>query len=477
MGGRTVSPGGALLRGSRMFSLPQPLPAPQSQVIRMSDAKSPWGAERHPLHQSIVSPLSSREKGDWGLKRPLPLKTTMATTTPVIRVRQIDCIENVTDFSPASEHTLTLEKFQEMRVPVNVPVSNDFRRDRDVASENWGKSVFEEHMDFTTFERGKGDDRRWKFSGPWLAKMNEGEFIDYVQRKVRPKRAEFRQLLKRKLAEELTVQRSGEAREKGEMIPPPVKVSEITDAQFTSYLRTLRNNRITLYALISKFLDLAPLGQPIGFHQSILQMGTQDAAPSNPYGKSGPPPSHPSGGIGYLRTGSVMENHPVYGPQERRAPVQARILSPRTSAQGAKLGVGGFVAPVPQGDSRFGFRMLKGKMADRRSVTGLDHLDISTYGGAKAYVEPHSATISADGKVILKVRDTTEEAQLVFKETKGQSRIYHEGSLSRTQPSQRPRVAEQRMRRVADEVVGEEALQSDPDEKEVVGSSQTYGLS
>ncbi|KYK61404.1 hypothetical protein DCS_02546 [Drechmeria coniospora] len=457
MGGRAVSPGAALLRTSRMFSMPKPLPEPQSTNLHFGDHRSNTMTKQYPQYQSITSPLSSREKGDWGYKRPFPLKSTMATSTPLIRIKQVDTIEHVTDFASAADHSLSLEKFQELRVALSVPKSSDRRNSR---SDLWYKSVFEEDMDFTNLQRGvPGDDRRWKFQGPWLARMTEGDFMEYLNKKVRPKRTRFRVLLKDRLAQDITTRQNSIALEQGKPTPPAVEAKDITEEQFTDYLRSLRNDRVTLYSLVSKFLDLAPLGQPVGFIQSFWSK--QDtAAPESPYGKSGPPPSHPSAGISYLRTSSFMENHPVYGPQAKRTPALARVVYPRLGPSPAKLGVGGFVADAPPGDNEFNIRHGRGRTAANKTMlNGIMHLDTQTFGGAKAYVEPQTASVDPSGKVVLQLRETYPEAQVIAKENKGISHIYHDGATKRVVAPKKSaqqaanEAGKWRMERVSDEIL------------------------
>ncbi|KAK1244548.1 hypothetical protein MKX07_003347 [Trichoderma sp. CBMAI-0711] len=461
MSGRAVSPGGALLRTSRMFSIPKPLPEPPSTNLHIGDHKSATMTRPYPQHQSITSPLASREKGDWGLKRPFPLKSTMATSTPYIRIKQVDTVENVTNFASAADHSLSLEKFQELRVAMSVPFNPDKKsHSASTRSELWHKSVFEEDMDFTEFKGGRGDDRRWKFQGPWLARMTEGEFVEYLNKKVRPKRAHFRALLKQKLADDITTSQNKVALDEGREAPPKVEVRDITEAQFTDYLRALRNDRVTLYALVSKFLDLAPLGQPVGIIHAFWA-DRDSVAPDSPYGKSGPPPSHPSAGISYLRTNAFMENHPVYGPQGKRAPALARVVYPKTGPMPPKLGVGGFVADAPSGDNEFNPRYGSRMSVNKGVLNGITHLDTTTFGGAKAYVEASTATVDPSGKVVLRLREADPEAQVIARESRGLTEIYNDGPTKSYVPSEQSRQQstrvsdEARLNRVADEVLGE----------------------
>ncbi|KAF5018579.1 hypothetical protein F66182_9436 [Fusarium sp. NRRL 66182] len=471
MGGRTVSPGAALLRSSRLFSLPKPLPEPQSTNLHIGDHKSPTMTRQYPQYQSITSPLSSREKGDWGFKRPFPLKSTLTTSTPLIRVKQVDSIESITDFASAADHTLSLEKFQELRIPLSIPKGND-RSGTSVRTTMWQKSVFEEDMDFTDHRKGRTDDKRWKFQGPWLARMTEGQFIGYLEKDVRPKRAQFRKLLKERLTESLNSNQAKTAMEKGLAAPPKIKSSDITEDQFTDYVRSLRSDRATLYSLVSKFLDLAPLGQPVGIIQTFLSGGDK-AAGESPYGKNGPPPCHPSAGISYLRTNSYMENHPVYGPQGERTPTLSRVLYPRNGPHPAKLGVGGFVADTPPGDNEFNLRNFRLKVsANKKMLTGISHLDTTTFGGAKAYVTPETATVDPSGKVVVHLKEADSEAQLVAKEGKGRGKVYTEAK--RTTKQGKTEADPWRTGRVADELLDNEDTSAQGED--VVGSSKNYGL-
>jgi hypothetical protein len=230
---------------------------------------------------------------------------------------------------------------------------------------------------------------------------------------------------------------------------------------------------------VSQFLDLAPLSEPsVGFVNSFTSfLGKRDKAQS-PYGKAGPPLTHPSAGISYLRTPSIMDNHPVYGPQAKQTPVQARILYPRVGSHSAKLGVGGFVSNSPPGDNEFNSWKSRYKLSNKQMLTGIRFLDTTTPGGAKCYIEPRSATVDPSGRVVLKVFETTAEAQLIAKENQGKAKIYNDAPMQRNvpAPASTPR-EEQRMDRVADELLkASEEPEAQQQEKEVLGSSSSYGL-
>ncbi|RDA91039.1 hypothetical protein CP533_2556 [Ophiocordyceps camponoti-saundersi (nom. inval.)] len=410
------SPGAALLRSSRMFSLPKPLPDPVHHASRMTRATgSPTLTRPHPTHQSIASPPQHRELGDWGFKRPLPRKTTLATSTPFIRVKEVDSRESVTDFHSAADYTMSLEKFHELRVPVCINEIDEDGKSK-TSSRLSLKSVFERDIDFTHMKPHQSGsetfDKRWKFSGPWVNRLNEMEFSRYLKNKVRPRRAEFRALLKDLLAQDLTADQNRVARDKGDEPPPPVTVEQITDEQFTEFLRKIRFDRILSFGLTSSFLDMGPLGHPGRSLRDIL-LPTRGHITSSPYSKMGPPRSHPSAGISYLRTNSFVDNHPLYGPQKEHRPVEARIVFPKVGLSRGKLGVGGFVVNPPDGNSKWN---------NRRNTSvpqpGINFYDVTKQGGGKYYVAPLLASLDPRGRVVVVVKDPHEEAELIEKERK-----------------------------------------------------------
>ncbi|KAK1699952.1 mitochondrial ribosomal protein MRP51 [Colletotrichum godetiae] len=451
-----MSPGGALLRSSRMFSVPKPLPQPGGQAAAIARYASPTATAPYPTHQSITTTESSRALGDWGLKRSLPLRSTTKSSTPVIRIKDIDCFENVTDYTSAADHTLSLQKFHELNLPVSLPGTN---RSRLGGINGGAKSVFEDDGDFTTVKRdGVNEEKRWKFQGPWLAGLTEGEFNTYLRKAVRNKRASFRGFLRKRIASEETTKQHQKALEAGETAPKAVSAGNVTEEQLTEYIRKLRNDRITLYSLVGEFLDLAPLNPPSSL-ADFSRLTEKTKRPSL-YAEHGPPASHPSGGISYLRTSNFAENHPVYGPQAQHTPVLARIVAPRSGANSAKLGVGGFITDVPQGDTAFNHRAFVGR---NNKIAGVVTFDPDIKGGAKAYVSPSSARVDSDGSIQITVNEANEEAQLILRELVGKAKIYNDKT-----EVEAPAPARRFIRnvRVDNKELGASA----------VGSSKSYGL-
>ncbi|KAL8382550.1 hypothetical protein RB595_006365 [Gaeumannomyces hyphopodioides] len=417
--GKPMSPGGALLRSSRMFSLPAPLKPPKNNVTTATQNISFSATTPYPTLQTVTTPSTSRSRGDWGFKRPLPLKSTTKSSTPLIRVRQLDSSEQVTDFASAADHTLSLQKFQEMSIPVLIPKAT--RRNFPSSIINLPTtSVFEEEFDSTVMDQTRAHllrDKRWRFSGPWLAGMAEGEFENYLKRKVAPRRSEFRWWLRKEIAAEKNKMAAAEAIDSGNagVDVPQVTAEDISSAELTEELRKLRDDRAKLYKVVGEFLDLAPIQQKGPTISDMVEGNVLKAAESlgNPYAEHGPPVTHPSAGISYLRTNAFIENHPVYGPQAHRRHVRARMLSITNAVasgpSAGKIGIGGFVAENP------------GPGYDNPGRRGRPlKFDHTIVGGRKMYVEPHSAVVDAKGNVKITATTTTPMSAFVAKELDGE---------------------------------------------------------
>ena len=331
----------------------------------------------------------------------------------MVRVQAMDSAEGITDFWSATDHGITLRKFQELNMPITVPSGQSvggFTGLSGPAKNN--PSVFEEEHDFTAIDlskRASVADKRWKFTGPWLAGMTQGEFAKWIEKSVRPKRAEFREFLKRRLAEDEYQTAAARALDSGEDVPAGPDAMAITEDQLVGYLRKLRNNNEKLFDMVGEFLDLAPL-QPPGL--GYLGSDRDGRSAANPYSASGPPVSHPSAGLSYLRTTAYLDNHPFYGPQTEHPPVEARLLRPRRPAAGldAKLGVAGFVADRPFGEAK--------SNSNARGYI-YDTLNLDKKGGSTVFVQVREAKVTSKGYVDLEVTDADTEAYLVAQELLG----------------------------------------------------------
>src|SRR5204862_1333548 len=101
------------------------------------------------------------------------------------------------------------------------------------------RSVFEEDSDFTFVPKGtetESDFKRWKFRGPWLAGMTEGEFTQYIKKRIRNRRQEFRGFLKKKLAAEMSKGPEQSAFDVVVETAKDVSAEIITDEQLTEYI-------------------------------------------------------------------------------------------------------------------------------------------------------------------------------------------------------------------------------------------------
>ncbi|OTA63790.1 hypothetical protein K449DRAFT_381560 [Hypoxylon sp. EC38] len=421
--------------------MPAPIPAPPGDYSLATKHYSPTATINHPTHLTVTTTSSSRVNGDWGFKRPFPLKTTTNTTYPLIRVRQVDSTEHVTDFQSASDHTITLQKFQELNLPISVPPGGTAYETESYIRNP--KSVFEEDSDVTALnEQQKVElaNKRWKFTGPWLAGMTDGDFSKFLEKKVRGRRPEFRAFLKETLAAEMTADRIEKARLAGETTEPPkISASDITDAQLTDYLRELRQERMTLYNLVSRFLDLAPIELAIEYRLlGRLAIGKpKELSRGSPYGANGPPITHPSAGISYLRTRNFQENHPLYGPQKHHLPVEGRVLKPTNQATHnfmPTIGVAGFVGSISPQDTLFNTAKLKSSKLGK----ALREIELEKYGGSKVYVQPTNATVDSCGNVCVSIGEADSQAEEVQKEFEGKSNVL-EDELKALQEPEVPR--------------------------------------
>lgn len=491
MASRTVSPGAALLRTSRLFSLPAPLPPAPSDMSDSSKRTSNTATTPFPTMQAITTPRAARKRGDWGVKRALPSKAANATSQPSVRIRELDSFENVTDYASATDHAVTLRKWQALGIPITA--QTDAEQRQHLA----GRSVFEESADITAIDaasRHTAKDKRWKFAGPWLAGLTEGAFQTYLSKQVRTRRSEFHEFLR----EQLAVDRNAAAAAAAASATPEgaaesptsapdaaaagtIAAADIGEAELTDYLRILRHDRPLLFRLVGKFLDLAPVEPSERFFQNLARStlgggagsdflspltsgriassptslsaaaaaaSSSSAATGNPWTQDGPPITHPSAGLSYLRSNAYLDNHPLYGPQKSHAPVDARVVMPRASvgSWSAKLGVAGFVTENPYGDTAYANTRQstvfgqRGSAANKAHHPALNSIDPALHGGAKMPVRVAAAKINAQGRVVLSVAEADPEAVLVQRELEGRETLHGEPSrLQSTRAESQPR--------------------------------------
>ncbi|KAI9755658.1 MAG: hypothetical protein M1815_004762 [Lichina confinis] len=402
MSTKVHSPAANLLRNSRLFSLPPPLPRPAEQVQRTPEtATLPY-----PTFAAITTPTSSLVRGDWGLKRPLPLKSTRATTTPVIRIGPVDNIVHITEFASAADTAITLKKWQELAVPMSNAAS----------TARGSRSFFDVHDPFrwdldrtTAPPKGTAPTaraHRWRFSSPWIAGMSEAEFVQHLATTIRRRKDEFREYLRSKARTERAQSRhtymteqDGSASGGGE---------EVTDQELDEYIRRLRDRDQTLRSSIATFLDL-PEAATDGHRSTDSDRADLDRG----YAETGPPRTHPSAGLSYLRTGAVLTNDPLRGPLEGPPPVEARVIRPMHSTSGQKitqfLGVAGVVSD--------------NIMSAMGSKSKTSPIDPDVHGGQKMWVRPTRVSVDSKGRIKVRVEPTESDASSVSSSSSSSSAI------------------------------------------------------
>jgi len=419
---RGLSSNARLLRKSKLFSLPPPLPRPDARILSMNPKTiSDTATLPHPTNQAIETTPSSLARGDWGLKRPLPLKSTLSSTTPVIRIAGVDNIDHITEFESAADHVFTLQKWQEMNIPVTVP-GRKRGSGAGFSRMQAPKSIFEDSMDpravkapesFAIIARDPGQtssadvegSRRWRYEGPWLAGQTLGEFEDYVQKTIKSKRLEFKDFIVKRLAE----RRQADPRQNMEQglgmadrKPAFEQRMQRPERDLEGEILALRHQPADLNAFIWDFLDL-PGRLPInmGGESGRLNQFVSDMIMTDL--EQGPPATHPSAGLSYLRTAAHVHNHPQLGPMNLNPPVQARVMRRNQRSAGHTLfGVGGVVAERATGD---GF-------APKDQPLRLEGID--NPGGPKMWVHPAKASIDTRGRIRLNVDVTHLDTVIVW---------------------------------------------------------------
>ena len=433
------SPTALLLQSSRLFSLPRPLPELSDRSTGGTTRGSDSGTTPYPTHQAITTPASSLHRGDFGLKRSLPGKRTRHTSTPHIRVQAHDTYAHVTDFASAADHTQTLEKWQEMGIPMVLRQSQEFGLSN---RRGLHLSVYESWVDNTDPEpglnlRAKGlpptgnksaepNTRiRWKHAGPWIAGMQQGEFDAYLSRQIATRRPEWRALLARKLVKNKVASAIGNARDLGETMDKTAvenlrNTYRPTEEEITEYQKSLRDEHMAaaealstdLTTYICEFLDLPAVTADTASGPDLMKTLSVDTT------DEGPPSTHPGAGLSHIRTNAVMHNHPIYGPQLHPPPVESRVLKPRMFRYNskvsykAKLGVGGVVTYDSDSLTRSTGRRLESVDEADQLAT---ELDPDLVGGNKIWVHPSTAYVGPNGHVMLNIRKRADAEAMAVK--------------------------------------------------------------
>ena len=394
MASKQISPAAQLLRHSKLFSLPAPLSKP---VVDGNGATSRFESDSatqyYPTRAALITSNRGRVRGDWGLKRNLPLRKTARRANPIIQVKAVDNIDHITDYEPGTPYAIALRKFQEINVPINHRTFSKTKSISRMAGTN--RSVFDVfeptlsrnstlEPSSTPLDAGLsaglsrssvGDAReveRWRFKGPWLAGLDEIEFHSYLDKQVKPQRIKFKAFLRSWMLRTKKDKVQSDKLAAG-TIETASEVS-LSEEEYEAWLVELRHEGKQLYSLMWAFLDLP--GRP----------------PSEQNDQSiGPPATHPSAGLSYLRTDNTLQNHPMLGAMLEHQPVPARILQNsaggvgRRNDKGPAVGIAGFVSSETARRDLFAPRFMGDSGNDMR-------------GERKIYVVPKGATIDERGR-------------------------------------------------------------------------------
>ena len=407
MASKSVSPTANLLRQSRLFSLPQRLPEAPIQPLSVGDQRSsPNATKPYPLLQAVETTPAGLHRGDWGFKRALPKKKTQNTSTPVVRVNEIDSIDHVTDYESAADHYLTLKKWQEMQIPIVNDTGELMRTQRMTRL----TSVFEERYHNTERKETLSRGTRWKFKGPWIDGLSPGEFRDYINKEIKNRRPEFTTYSKSWLSKRRTAAREAAAAEKSEPFTDP---GPLTEAEYQQEMSRIRKDPTDLWALVWDFLDLP--GNPPGAEKPQDRQTFNDTVDTytSPWQK-GPPLTHPSAGLSYIRSNNVIPNHPTLGPMRYQPPVEGRILehsNPQNRMVGTHMvGVGGVVTKI----GSYGTMNVSAAGNADPAANQEARFEAALEGGAKSWVEPMHATIEANGRIRLAARQAHADSVAVW---------------------------------------------------------------
>lgn len=456
---QSLSPTANLLRNSRLFSLPNPLPKPavtesyNAGTMKISDtATLPF-----PTHQAIATTQRSLARGDWGLKRPLPSRSRIVQkANPVVRVTQLDTIEHITDFDSASDHVRTRQKFEEL----SIPMLKGMAAMRDQALSSAATGAFDQRSDMTSYEdeetldeagaifsaikksveanagqpngtfvpfnlpqpdTARHNTRRWKHEGPWLPGMSATDFTRFMTEQLSGRKHEFKKYLRHYVKNEIYTSRQVAARNKTPENPLDLDAhlaqqedpaylasqqklwADISEDEIRAGMNKLRAEAAVnplqsklVQRLVVPFLRIPTIR--LKDTRFSADAKADDAARYRFDDDVAPLSTHPSAGLGYLRTDAIVQNHPILGPQKERNPVAARVVESRIAGRdpAAKLGIAGFVTSdeyVATGE-RKNYRTTEDPAYD---------IDIATEGGAKLSVLPRYASVTNSGRVHIKL--------------------------------------------------------------------------
>ncbi|KAK6517198.1 hypothetical protein TWF506_007071 [Arthrobotrys conoides] len=300
MSSKSLGPTANLIRNSRLMAMPQPLAhtLADSQLFRAP----------YPTHQAITTPESSRARGDWGLKRSMPRKVE----STYIKYNDIDTIEHMTKIESAHDTVMTLKKWQEMDIPLQL---------RDQRARSFTSAFYFEN---TPSPESQSDSTQpiWGYRKKFVQHMTPGQLKNFVNKKLVPRRKEFEAFAnlwfsppglatdpsepssthpEPETSFESSSSSSSPSPSKAAAIDAsePVVLPNFTIESLSPALKTARFDSTKAYNAVREFLQI-PLREV-------------------------PMTIHPSAGMHYTLDTSYLENHPEYGPNRNRE-IQARLI-------------------------------------------------------------------------------------------------------------------------------------------------------
>jgi hypothetical protein len=339
------------------MSMPAPIQPPQSFSIHAPPAAP------YPTVQAITTPRSSAYRGDWGLKRDLPVQVSQKTV--YMRYNDLDTIEHMTTFESAHDDVYTLRKWQEMDIPlVKDQAMDDFGSYDPRAEKNF-------QYKSTVFDGVEEPEKyKWRYKGPYVAGMGEKKLKAYIEERIIPQKEAFIKFVAQHQAVEKVKQNYLLLNEEKSIKEIEAEAEASADVSKVN-LMSLRAEPQYLEKLVIEFLDIP---------------------------RQKPNRTHPSAGLHYIRSSAYAHNDPKLGPQEQKKEVLGRPLN-HHGASGSLVGVGGVVARVSS------------SYAQRRHVNDRDRSAVQPFRPIKG------AHINASGKILLdveRVSPTVQQASWSF---------------------------------------------------------------
>ncbi|KAH7361305.1 mitochondrial ribosomal protein MRP51 [Pyrenochaeta sp. MPI-SDFR-AT-0127] len=263
--------------------------------------------------------------------------------------------------------------------------------------------------------------KRWKHEGPWLPGLGAERFTEYLAKEISKRRGEFNTYLVEFVKNEIYTTRRLAASKSGKTAPMDIQEAEvwhqeqerqwalITNDEVKEGIKALRketaNNPLgskLVTKLIMPFLKLPAI--KFKYKAYAADASSRDIDQYQFDQETAPLSTHPSAGLGYLRSKSYIANHPILGPQSSPSPIPARVIQPRTTSTTkevyARLGVGGFVA----NDQFRSTDTSSGSRANISNARDVETIDLDTVGGKKVLVQPMFGSVTNDGRIHIKLK-------------------------------------------------------------------------